>query len=57
MGFDYYPPIFKEVFATHEFFRRLGFSADQVYLHLREDQMLMVILKHSDKTFAVMVGV
>ena len=57
MGLSNYPPIFKEVFATHEFFRRLGFSASQVYLHLRkEDQVLMVVLKHSDKLFAVMVG-
>lgn len=52
---DSYPEGFKEALATHEFFRKLGFSADNIFIHLRIDGMLMVILEDQGKRFAVNV--
>lgn len=56
MSFADHPKIFRECYAVHEFFRRLGFKAAEIFLHLREDQMMMVVLQTQDKVFAVILG-
>lgn len=53
--FKDHPEIFRECYATHEFLRRLGFQAREIFLHLRADQM-MVVLHTQNKTFAVLLG-
>jgi hypothetical protein len=50
---DSYPKEFKEALATHEFFRKLGFSAENIFIHLRADGMLMMVLEDQGKRFAV----
>lgn len=54
--FDNYPPEFREACATHEFFRKLGYPAENLFIHLREDGMLMVVLRHGGKQFAVNIN-
>ena len=56
MTFDKYPKEFREACATHEFLRKLGFPAKDIYIHLRQDSMLLVVLKERDKMFAFNLG-
>lgn len=54
--FKDHPKVFRECYATHEFFRRLGFKAEEIFLHLRADQVMMVVLQTQGKVFAVALG-
>jgi hypothetical protein len=54
--FDEYPPEFKEAYATFEFFRRLGFPPNSMFIHLRPDGVFFVVLQHLGKEFAVSIS-
>jgi hypothetical protein len=42
--------------AVHEGFARLGFKAEEVFIHRNPDNEMMVILQTQGKEFAVSVG-
>lgn len=48
-------PILVEALATHETFRTLGYSADDIYLK-PEPNRLFVVLRHGGKDFVVDLG-
>jgi len=54
-GFE---PAYLEAYATHEAFRRLGFSSDQIFVHRNPAPLLdlMVVVRHHGTQFAVSVG-
>lgn len=54
--FDEYPQEFKEAYATFEFFRRLGFPPNNLFVHLRPDGVFFVVLQHLGKEFAVSIS-
>jgi len=51
------PPAIREALGCHEAFRRLGFPADEIYVQLREDKMMFVILQSQGKRFVHATGV
>lgn len=56
--FEKFPRELSELWAAHEFFRQLGFIPDDIYVHLREDDnMLMCVLQTQNKTFAISMGI
>jgi hypothetical protein len=57
-GFDSYPAPLKEALAVHEAFRKLGFSAEQIYIHRNPPPLLdiVVVLMHLDKSLTVTLG-
>ncbi len=51
------PEAFQEALGTHEAFRKLGYSADDIWVHLRDDGMMFVIVRpQGQPDFAVGVG-
>jgi hypothetical protein len=53
-----YAAPFREGWAVHEAFRRLGFPPDSIHVHKNPspDDNLCVVLRHIGKQFAVTVG-
>ena len=49
-------PVFREALGTHEAFRKLGFPAEDIYVHLNPDRTMLVVLKTQNKDFTVTVG-
>lgn len=51
-------PVYREAYATHEAFRRLGFTPDQIFVHRNPAPLLdlMVVVVHHGAQFAVSVG-
>lgn len=49
-------PVFREALGTHEAFRKLGFPAEDIFVHLNPDRTMLVVLKTQNKDFTVTVG-
>ena len=49
-------PTFQHALGVHEGFRKLGFDADDIFVHLNPDCSMLVVLKTQGKSFAVTVG-
>lgn len=56
--FAHYPNVFAQAYGTHECFRRCGFPAEEIFVHLNPspDHSVLVILRMQGKEFLVTVG-
>lgn len=56
MDLNNIPSAFKNAIGTHEVFRKLGFSPDEINWHMNPDGQFFCVLEAQGKTFAVTVG-
>ena len=54
---DDFDIVYREAWAIHQAYRRLGYPSENIALHQNPDGVLCVILKHMTLQFAVTVGV
>jgi hypothetical protein len=49
---------YREAWAVHEALRKLGFTADQIFMHRNPspDDTLLVVLRHQGKQLATTIG-